>query len=167
MKNLLNWFKSLLLKEKFNPYLLVNYNLVFEHTEYKKHRLSGYTEWKLENDMLKSNKDYKYGYFEILGNDSITLSSDKISPLKISLDINGSLCFETLEFKIKQNWITNKKNKFVKYGLFWSPTKLMVIVDENVVYKTSDIQIVKYFIEPMKIYTSKECEYIKVYQQNN
>ena len=96
MKNLLNWFKSLLPKEKFNPSFIENYNLVFEHTEYKKHRLSGYTEWKLENDMLKSNKDYKYGYFEILGNDSITLSSDKISPLKISLDINGSICFETL-----------------------------------------------------------------------
>lgn len=165
MKNLLNWFKFLLPQKKFETSLIEDYKLIFEHTQYKKHRLSGYTEWKLEKNMLKSNKDYKYGYFEIQTDGDVILSSDRISPLNISLNNNGWFYFETLEPEMKKVWKHTKKNKSVKYGLLWNPNRIIVFIDDIMLYDTSDISVVKYFIEPMKIFTSKECEYIKIYQK--
>lgn len=165
MKNLLNWFKFLLPQKKFNPSIIEDYKLIFEHTEYKKHRLSGYTEWKVERSVLKSNKEYKYGYFEIQTDGDAILASDRIFGLNISLNSNGWFFFSTLEPDMKKVWKHHTKNKSVKYGLLWTPSRIIVFVNDTMLYDTSDIDIVKYYIEPMKIITSKECEYIKVYQK--
>lgn len=165
MKNLLNWFKFLLPQKKFNPSIIEGYGLVFEHTEYKKHRLSGYTEWKVDHSVLKSNKEYKYGYFEIQTDGDVILSSDRIYPLNISLNSNGWFFFSTLESKLKKVWKNTNKNKSVKYGLLWTPSRIIVFINDTMLYDTSDINVVKYFIEPMKVITSKECEYIKIYQK--
>lgn len=165
MKNLLNWFKFLLPQKKFNPSIIEDYKLIFEHTQYKKHRLSGYTEWKVERSVLKSNKEYKYGYFEIQTDGDVILASDRIFGLNISLNSNGWFFFSTLEPDMKKVWKHYNKNKSVKYGLLWTPRRIIVFVNDTMLYDTSDIDIVKYYIEPMKIVTSKECEYIKVYQK--
>lgn len=165
MNNLLNWFKFLLPQKKFNPSIIEDYKLIFEHTQYKKHRLSGYTEWKVERSVLKSNKEYKYGYFEIQTDGDVILASDRIFGLNISLNSNGWFFFSTLEPDMKKVWKHHNKNKSVKYGLLWTPSRIIVFVNDTMLYDTSDIDIVKYYIEPMKIITSKECEYIKVYQK--
>ena len=165
MKNLLNWFKFLLPQKKFNPSIIEDYKLIFEHTEYKKHRLSGYTEWKVERSVLKSNKEYKYGYFEIQTDGDAILSSDRIFGLNISLNSNGWFFFSTLEPDMKKVWKHHTKNKSVKYGLLWTPRRIIVFINDTMLYDTSDIDVVKYYIEPMKVITSKECEYIKIYQK--
>ena len=165
MKNLLNWFKFLLPQKKFNPSIIEDYKLIFEHTEYKKHRLSGYTEWKVERSVLKSNKEYKYGYFEIQTDGDAILASDRIFGLNISLNSNGWFFFSTLEPDMKKVWKHHTKNKSVKYGLLWTPSRIIVFINDTMLYDTSDIDIVKYYIEPMKIITSKECDYIKIYQK--
>ena len=165
MKNLLNWFKFLLPQKKFNPSIIEDYKLIFEHTEYKKHRLSGYTEWKVERSVLKSNKEYKYGYFEIQTDGDAILESDRIFGLNISLNSNGWFFFSTLEPDMKKVWKHHTKNKSVKYGLLWTPNRIIVFINDTMLYDTSDIDIVKYYIEPMKIITSKECDYIKIYQK--
>ena len=165
MKNLLNWFKFLLPQKKFNPSIIEDYKLIFEHTEYKKHRLSGYTEWKVERSVLKSNKEYKYGYFEIQTDGDAILESDRIFGLNISLNSNGWFFFSTLEPDMKKVWKHHIKNKSVKYGLLWTPNRIIVFINDTMLYDTSDIDIVKYYIEPMKIITSKECDYIKIYQK--
>ena len=165
MNNLLNWFKFLLPQKKFNPSIIEDYKLIFEHTEYKKHRLSGYTEWKVERSVLKSNKEYKYGYFEIQTDGDAILESDRIFGLNISLNSNGWFFFSTLEPDMKKVWKHHTKNKSVKYGLLWTPNRIIVFINDTMLYDTSDIDIVKYYIEPMKIITSKECDYIKIYQK--
>ena len=165
MKNLLNWFKFLLPQKKFNPSIIEDYKLIFEHTEYKKHRLPGYTEWKVERSVLKSNKEYKYGYFEIQTDGDAILESDRIFGLNISLNSNGWFFFSTLEPDMKGVWKHHTKNKSVKYGLLWTPNRIIVFINDTMLYDTSDIDIVKYYIEPMKIITSKECDYIKIYQK--
>jgi hypothetical protein len=165
MKNLLNWFKFLLPQKKFNPSIIEDYKLIFEHTEYKKHRLSGYTEWKVERSVLKSNKEYKYGYFEIQTDGDAILASDRIFGLNISLNSNGWFFFSTLEPDMKKVGKHHTKNKSVKYGLLWTPNRIIVFINDTMLYDTSDIDIVKYYIEPMKIITSKECDYIKIYQK--
>ena len=165
MKNLLNWFKFLLPQKKFNPSIIEDYKLIFEHTEYKKHRLSGYTEWKVERSVLKSNKEYKYGYFEIQTDGDAILESDRIFGLNISLNSNGWFFFSTLEPDMKTVWKHHTKNKSVKYGLLWTPRRIIVFINDTMLYDTSDIDVVKYFIEPMKVITSKECEYIKIHKK--
>jgi hypothetical protein len=165
MKNLLNWFKFLLPQKKFNPSIIEGYGLVFEHTEYKKHRLSGYTEWKVDHSLLKSNKEYKYGYFEIQTDGDVILSSEKISPLSLSISSHGWFYVETIEPELKKVWKHYNKDKEKKYGVYWSANRISVWIDDIMLYDISDIDIVKYYIEPMKIITSKECTYIKVYQK--
>jgi hypothetical protein len=165
MKNPLHWFKSLLPSKKFNPSMLDGFKLVLDHTEYKKHRLSGYTEWKISNNMIKSNKEYKYGYFEVLTNGDFILSSEKISPLSLSISNHGWFYIETIEPELKKVWKHYNKDKEKKYGVYWSEDRITVWVNDVMLYDISDIDIVKYYIEPMRIITSKECTYIKVYQK--
>ena len=164
---MLEWIKNKFLKkEEFNDGLIKGYRLVFSQTDYKKHRLAGYTEWYMKNDLITSHKGFKYGYFEFKTKGDVILSSKKIKQLKISINESNWFFVESLNSEYPEHTTKlPKPNAVRKYGLIWTPSQIKLYVDDKFVKSISDISTLKYFIDPLNIQTTEECEYINIFQK--
>jgi hypothetical protein len=91
------------------------------------------------------------------------------------LNQNGQFGFEYLseESKLSRQFdlfishkhFFNKNSKSHKFGVMWTPLSIRLYVDDILVYHTTEIAIVKYYINSLRIITQGKADYVKVWQR--
>jgi len=175
MKEIIRYIKHFIFFQKrFKQSDISDYKLVFSESEYKRTRYAGYMNW-LGEDTLTSTSEWKYGYFEIQTPYNVKLQSKQIPSLKMILNQNGQFGFEYLseESKLSRQFdlfishkhFFNKSSKSHKFGVMWTPLSIRLYVDDILVYHTTEIAIVKYYINSLRIITQGKADYVKVWQR--